>query len=146
MWNAALDESQAGTKLAGRNISNLIYSDDPTLMAEKWRGTKAPLDKGQGGQWKASLKLSKKKKKINIMASGAITTWKVEGWKVEALTDSLFSGSKVPKPLTVWITINCGKFWKRWEYQTTWPASWEICMQVRKQQLELVMEQQTGSK
>ena len=42
--------------------------------------------------------------------------------------------------------INCGKFWKRWEYQTTWPASWEACMQVRKQQLELDMEQQTGSK
>ena len=51
-----------------------------------------------------------------------------------------------PKPLTVWITINCGKFWKRWEYQTTWPASWESCMQFKKQQLELDMEQQTGSK
>ena len=50
------------------------------------------------------------------------------------------------KPLTVWITTNCGKFFKRWEYQTTWPASWEICMQVRKQHLELDMEQQTGSK
>ena len=50
------------------------------------------------------------------------------------------------KPLTVWITINCGKFWKKWEYQTTWPASWETYMQVRKQQLELDMEQQTGSK
>ena len=49
------------------------------------------------------------------------------------------------KPLTVWITTNCGKFFKRWEYQTTLPASWEICIQV-KQQLELVMEQQTGSK
>ena len=46
----------------------------------------------------------------------------------------------------VWITINCGKFSKWWEYQTTWPASWETCMQVRKQQLELDMEQQTGSK
>ena len=46
----------------------------------------------------------------------------------------------------VWITINCGKFWKRCEYKTTWPASWEICMQVRKQQLELDMEQQTASK
>ena len=46
----------------------------------------------------------------------------------------------------VWITTNCGKFWERWEYQTTWPASWEICMQVRKQQLELDIEQQTGSK
>ena len=50
------------------------------------------------------------------------------------------------KPLTVWITTNWGKFWKRWEYQTTWPASWETCMQVRKQQLELDMEQQIGSK
>ena len=50
------------------------------------------------------------------------------------------------KPLTVWTTINCGKFWKRREYQTTWPASWETYMQVRKQQLELDMEQQTGSK
>ena len=52
----------------------------------------------------------------------------------------------MPKPLTVWITTNSGKFWKKWEYQTTWPASWEICMQVRKQQLELDVEQQTGSK
>ena len=51
-----------------------------------------------------------------------------------------------PKPLTVWITINCGKLWKRWEYQTTWPAFWKTYMQVRKQQLELDMEQQTGSK
>ena len=51
----------------------------------------------------------------------------------------------MPKLLTVWITIKCGKFLKRWEYQINWPASWEICMQVRKQQLELDMEQQTGS-
>ena len=51
----------------------------------------------------------------------------------------------MPKTLTVWITIICGKFWKRWEYQTTRPASWEIWMQVRMQQLELDMEQ-TGSK
>ena len=52
----------------------------------------------------------------------------------------------MPEPLTVWITINCGKFWKRWEYQITWPCSCEICMQIRKQQLELDMEQQTGFK
>ena len=52
----------------------------------------------------------------------------------------------LPKPLTVWITTNCEKFLKRWEYQTTWPASWEIYMQIKKQQLELDMEQQTGSK
>ena len=50
------------------------------------------------------------------------------------------------KPLAVCFTINSGKFFRKWEYQTTWPASWEICMQVKKQQLELDMEQQTGSK
>ena len=50
------------------------------------------------------------------------------------------------EPLTVWITANCGKFLKRWEYQTTLPASWEICMQLKKQQLELDLEQRTGSK
>ena len=52
----------------------------------------------------------------------------------------------MPKRLTVWVTTNCGKSFKRWEYQATCPASWEICMQVKKQQLELDMEQQTGSK
>ena len=52
----------------------------------------------------------------------------------------------MPKPLTLWITTNCGKFLNRWEYQTTWPASCEICLQDRKQQLKLEMEQQTGSK
>ena len=52
----------------------------------------------------------------------------------------------MPNTLTAWITINCWKLWKRWEYQTTWPASWETYMQVGKQQLELDMEQQTGSK
>ena len=50
------------------------------------------------------------------------------------------------KSLTVWVTINYGKFWKRWKHQTTWPASWEICMQVKKQQLELDMEQRAGFK
>ena len=48
---------------------------------------------------------------------------------------SIFALLNMQKPLTVWITTNCGNFLKRWEYQTTWPASWEICMQVRKQQL-----------
>ena len=52
----------------------------------------------------------------------------------------------MPKPLTVWIRTNCGKLFKRWEYQTASPASWEIYKQVKKQQLELDMEQQTGSK
>ena len=52
----------------------------------------------------------------------------------------------MPNPLTVWITVNCGKFLKRWKHQITLPASWEICMQVKKQHLEMDMEQQTDSK
>ena len=52
----------------------------------------------------------------------------------------------MPKVLTVWITTNCEKFFKRWKYQTTWPAFWETCMQVKKQHLQWDMEQQTGSK
>ena len=58
-------------------------------------------------------------------------------------TSALFT---MPKPLTVCITTNCEEFFKRWEYQITCPASWETCMHVKKQQLELDMEQQTGSK
>ena len=57
---------------------------------------------------------------------------------------STFALFSMPKSLTVWIITNCGKLFKRWEYQTTWPASWEICMQVKKQQLELDMEQWTA--
>ena len=69
-------------------------------------------------------------------------------WKKQEIfrKTSISAFLAMPKPLTVWVTLNCGKFWKRWEYQTTWLASWETCMQVRKQQLELDMEQQTGSK
>ena len=59
---------------------------------------------------------------------------------------SISASLTTPKPFTVWITTNCGKFFKRWEYQTTLPASWEIYMQVKKQQLEPGMNQQTGSK
>ena len=59
---------------------------------------------------------------------------------------SISASLTMPKPMTVWITINYGKFFKRWEYQTTWADSSETYMQVRKQQLELDMEQQTGSK
>ena len=58
---------------------------------------------------------------------------------------STFALLITPKPLTLWITKNCGKFLKWWEYQTTLPVSWEICMQVKKQQLELDMEQLIGS-
>ena len=66
--------------------------------------------------------------------------------KVSSRKTSTSASLTMPKPLTVWITTNCGKFWKRWENKTTWPDSWEICMQVKKQQLELDIKQQTGSK
>ena len=59
---------------------------------------------------------------------------------------SIFTLLTMPKSLTRWITLNWGTVWKRWEYMSTWPASWEICIQVRKQQLELDTEQETGSK
>ena len=59
---------------------------------------------------------------------------------------STFALLTMPKPLTVWVTTSYRKFLKKWEYQTTWPASWEMCVQVKKKQLELDMEQQTGSK
>ena len=69
-------------------------------------------------------------------------------WIIEKAREFQFASAllTMPKLLTVWITTNCGTFWERCEYETTWPASWETCMQVRKKQLELDMEQQTGSK
>ena len=70
----------------------------------------------------------------------------LDHWKSERVPEKTYISAllTMPKPLTVWITINCGIFWKRWAYQTTWPASWETWMQVRKQQLEKDIEQQTG--
>ena len=76
----------------------------------------------------------------------SIGSWKMQESFRKSSTSALLTSSQRPKTLTVWITTNCGKFWKRWECQTTWPASWEICMQVKKQKLELDVEQQTGSK
>ena len=78
---------------------------------------------------------------IKLPTSGG--SWKKQESSRKTSISALLT---MPKPLTVWITISCGKFWNRWECQTTWPASWEICMQVRKQQLELDMEQLTGFK
>ena len=71
-----------------------------------------------------------------------------ESWKKQESSRKISISAllTIPKPLTMWTTINCGKFWERWEYQATWPASWETYLQVRKQQLELDMEQQTGCK
>ena len=69
-------------------------------------------------------------------------SWKKQESFRKTSTSALLT---MPKPLTVWNTTKCGKFLQRWKYQTIWPASWEICMQVKKQQLEPDMEQQTSS-
>ena len=84
-----------------------------------------------------------KAEKTDIKLPVSVGSWKKQESSRKTSTSVLLTMSK---PLTVWITTNCGKFWKKWDYQTTWPPSWETYMQVRKQQLELDMEQQTGSK
>ena len=86
MWKASLDESQAGVKIAGRNINNLRYADDITLI-------KSPLMKAKEESEKAGLKLNIQKTKI--MASGSITSWQTEGVTVETVTDFTFLGSKI---------------------------------------------------
>ena len=83
-----------------------------------------------------------KAEELEIKLSTSDGSWKKQQSSRKTSTSAL---STMPKPLPVWMTINCGKFWKRWEYRITWPASWETYMQVRKQQLELDMEKQTGS-
>ena len=88
---------------------------------------------------------AEKKRKRNHRSNcqHSLDHWKKQESSRKTSTSALLT---TPKPLTVWITTSCGKFFKTWEYQITWPASWEICMQVKKQQLELDMEQQTVSK
>ena len=93
MLNAGLDESKAGTKIAGRNINNLRYADVTTLMAESKEKLKSFLMKVEEESEKAGLKLSIQTKKI--MASGPITSWQIDGKKVETVIDFIFLGSKI---------------------------------------------------
>ena len=93
MLNAGLDESKAGTKIAGRNINNLRYADVTTLMAESKEKLKSFLMKVKDQSEKAGLKLSIQTKKI--MASGPITSWQIDGKKVETVIDFIFLGSKI---------------------------------------------------
>ena len=85
MRNAGLEEAQAGIKIARRNINNLRYADDTTLMAESEEETKKPLDESEGGEWKVGLKLTIQKTKI--MASGPIISWEIDGETVETVSD-----------------------------------------------------------
>ena len=91
MRNAGLEEAQAGIKIVRRNINNLRYADDTTLMAEG--GTKKPIGEGERGSEKAGLKLNIQKTKM--MASGPITSWQIDGEKVETVVEFIFLGSKI---------------------------------------------------
>ena len=93
MRNAGLEETQAGIKIAGRNIDNLRYADDTTLMAENEEELKSLLMKVKEERQKVSLKLNIQKTKI--MASGPITSWEIDGETVETVSDFTVLGSKI---------------------------------------------------
>ena len=93
MWNAGLDEAQAGIKIAGRNTNNLQYSDDTTLMAESEEELKSILMKVKEESEKVGLKLNIQK--TNILASGPITSWQIDGETVETVADFILGGSKI---------------------------------------------------
>ena len=93
MWNAGLDEAQARIKIAGRNINNLRYGDDTTLMVESEEELKSLLMKEKEESEKAGLKLNIQKTKI--MASGPITPWEIDGETVETVSDFILGGSKI---------------------------------------------------
>ena len=93
MRNARLDESKAGFKISGRNINNLRYADDTSLMAESEEELKSLLMKLKVESEKAGLKLSSPKTKI--MASGPMPSWQIDGGKMEVVTDFIFLGSRI---------------------------------------------------
>ena len=92
MWNARLDEPQAGIKIAGRNINNLIYADDTTLMAESEKEIKSLLMKVKEESEKAGLKLIQK---TEIMAPRPIISWQIDGETMKTVRDFIFWGSKI---------------------------------------------------
>ena len=93
MWNARLNEAQAGIKTARRNINNLIYADDTTLVAESKEELQSLLMKVKEESEKAVLKLNIQKTKI--MVSGPITSWQIDGETMATVTDFIFLGSKI---------------------------------------------------
>ena len=102
MWNARLDEAQAGIKIARRNINNLRYPDDTTLMGESKEELKSLLMKVKEEREKAGLKLNIQKAKI--MASGPITSWQIDGETMETVTDFILGG----------LQNHCRWWWQPW--------------------------------
>ena len=93
MWNAGLEEAQAGIKIAGRNINNLNYADDTTLVAEAKKELHL-LYEGERGGWKSWLK-TQHSDNLKIMASSSITSWQIDGKTVETVREFIFLGSKI---------------------------------------------------
>ena len=114
MRNAGLEEAQAGIKIAGRNINNLSYGDDTTLMAESQEELKSLLMKVKEESEKVGLKLNIQK--TNSMASGPITSWEIDGETVETVSDFIFWGSKSLQMVTAAMKLKDtysleGKLW-----------------------------------
>ena len=103
MRNAGLEEAQAGIKIAGRNINNLTYADDTTVMAESEEELKSLLMKVKEESEKVGLKLNIQKMKI--MVSGPIASWQVDEETVETVTDFIFLGSKSLQTVTAAMTL-----------------------------------------
>ena len=110
----------------------------------KWQPTPV-FSPGESHGWRSVVGCSPWGHTESDMTEATWQHWIIEKAR-EFQKTVTFALLTVPKPFTVWITTNCGKFLKRWEYQTTLPAFWEICMQVKKQQLEPEVEQRTVSK
>ena len=123
MQNAGLDEAQAGIKISGRNINNLRYADETTLMAENEEELKSLLMRVKEESEKAALKLSIQK--IKVMASSPITSWQVDGETIETVTDFIFLGSKITAD------GDCGHEIKR---HTPWEKSYDKPQQCIKKQ------------
>jgi len=114
MRNTGLEETQAGIKIAGRNINNLRYADDTTLMAENEEELKSLLMKVKVESEKVGLKLNIQK--TNIMASSPITSWQIDGETVETVSDFIFLGSKITADVTAAMKLKDaysleGKLW-----------------------------------
>ena len=103
MWNAKMDDVQDGIKIAGRNINNLRYADDTTLMAESEEELKTLLMKVKEESEKAGLKLNIQKTKI--MTSGLITSWQIDGETMEIVRDFIFLGSKITEMVTATLKL-----------------------------------------
>ena len=112
MWSAELDEAQAGTKIAGRNINSLRYADDSTLVAES-KEELLFLMKVKEESEKAGLKLNIQKTKI--VASSPITSWQIDGETVETVTDFIFLDSKITAVSAAmkWLLGRCSLPWKK---------------------------------